>query len=1240
MLTIFTNVERQCKMLQQAGAYLAAKTLGLPEIRSVYFDDSTAWSKQVSALLKASDIVIFLWQGPVYPCELANKALSFLKNEGKTAYAFMSTADSTANTISGFADGEVQQIRDYILCSGSSNYQNFLLRLANKTGRGIWACQPPQELVWQGIYHPAAPVALLATEDYLAALCPQNRPLVGLLFSRESWIWQDTAYIDALIRELDVRGFGALPVFGLWEDNQALNAAGISQAVERFFYHQGQVIVSAVINTFKVGLTLSRQNRPGFLTRLNVPVIQAYNLLRPECEWRQGFVGMNPVELSVNVVQPEFDGVIHGGVVSSKEADSQGISRYLPVPERVVALADKAKKWASLHYSGNAEKKIAIIFHNYPPTNASIGSAQGLDSPESVAALLRVMAAKGYHIGSLPANGRQLLEDLLTGVTNDRRFLTDEQIGQAVGKVSKGDYKIWFDSLDPSVREELTAEWGLPPGDVFFANDSLIVPGKLNGNILITLQPPRGFGEDPNKIIHSPTCPPPHHYLAFYAWIREVWQADAVIHVGTHGSLEWLPGKNAGLSHCCYPELVLQDLPNIYPYYVTIVGEGIQAKRRGAACLIGHLCPPMSHADTYEELAELEELLQEYAHYKDTQPASAALVGEQLASKIAALHLEEDLPRQAGQPLTDYILRVHAYLETLKHMQIRAGLHILGEAPQDEVLTEFILALTRVDNGAVPSLPQVIAKAAYGYDYYQLLEKSGELLPDGSRSYASVIGEIWATCKAVVVCLQDNGFSEQGIAAVFMLPEVQALELAGTVVEELKSVLTYICQELSVKLAATVHEITNTLRALNGEYVEPGPGGAPSNGRADILPTGRNFYGVDPNNLPTPTAWKLGQTLADQVITRYITEEGEYPESIGIVLWSDSNMRTNGQCIAELLCLMGVRPVWQKGSRRVIGLEVIELEELKRPRIDVMARVSGLFRDTLFSAIQLMEQATALVAGLDEPEDMNFVKKHIMADSAALAGQGMDEKTAWQQASCRIFGCPPGGYGAGVAALIEAKNWSSIHDIADVYVRWGAHAYGSRQQGEFLPRLFRQNLGRLAITIKNIDNHEVHLLNSDDFNAYCGGMNAAVRSIRGKAPRCYIGDSADQSHTQTKSLDEEFRRVLRGESLNPKFIEGMKKHGYKGAADLAALVGHCYGWDATSEVMRDWMYENLAEKFALDGKMQEWMTEVNPWALQRIAEKLLEAERRGMWEAKPETKKELENLYLSIEGELEDRADQ
>lgn len=1235
MITIFTNVERQWMMLEQAKAALTQRQELLSGANLFFFNDKSAWTPEHAAALAGSELAVVIWQGPIYACAVADQASALLTRR-RTSYALMSLAGSDDDRIDGFTTEEVGQIRDYILCSGSGNYRNLLLWLAAKSGCAQCVWQPPQVLAWQGIYHPRSDNALTSTQAYLAEFCQHGRPLVGILFSRESWIWQDTDYVDAMIDELEQQGINALPVFALWQDNPDLNAPGVSRAVKAFFQPEGRTLVAAVINTFKVGMTVSSLNQPGFLCNLNVPVLQAYNLLRPQREWVDGFVGMNPVELSVNVVQPEFDGVIHCGVVSSKETGPHGVSRYLPVPERVRALAAKAKRWAALCRKPNADKKVAIIFHNYPPSNANIGTAIGLDSPESVALLLGRMASDGYRIDSLPANGRELMAELLAGVTNDRRFLSDDQLRRVIGKVGKAEYKEWFNNLEQATKDELSAEWGLPPGDVFVADDHLLVPGILNGNIMISVQPPRGFGEDPGKILHSPTCPPPHHYFAFYAWVREVWQADAVIHVGTHGSLEWLPGKNAGLSRACYPELALGDLPDIYPYYVTIVGEGIQAKRRGAACLIGHLCPPLSHADCYEDMAELEALLDEYAHYRDGQQAGAGPVGEQIEAKIAAMHLDEDLPRN-GELLPDYILRVHTYLESLKHMQIRTGLHTLGQPPQGEDLTEMILALTRSDNGSVPSLPKLLA-AVQKSDYYDLLERSGEILPDG-RSGAQLIDAIWQQCRELVVCLQQAQFTSATVDAALASPSVQALCLNEADTAGMRTVLTYIAEILAPNLAATERELTNTLRALGGEYVEPGPGGSPTNGRADILPTSRNFYGVDPDSLPTPAAWELGKTLAEQVITRYIAEEGDYPESIGMVFWSDSNMRTSGKCIAEYLYLLGVRPLWQKGSRRISGLEVIPLEELKRPRIDVMARVSGLFRDTLFSAIDWLEKAAALVAALDEPPTMNFVRKHILADSAEWEAQGMDKDEALLQASFRVFGCPPGGYGAGVSALLQEKNWQTVHDIADVYVRWGGHAYGAARQGAYLPQAFRKRLGSLDITIKNIDNHEVHLLSSDDFNAYCGGMNAAVRSIRGKAPRCYIGDSTDQSHSEVKSLDEEFRRVLRGESLNPKFIQGMQKHGYKGAGDLASLVAHCYGWDATSEVMRDWMYESLSEKFALDSQMQQWMQDVNPWALQRITETLLEAERRGMWQAKPETKTALEALFLSLEGELEEAAD-
>ena len=1249
-IVIFTNVERQCQRLNQTVKFLQEERKIQSECISVFFNSESAFSGAVQLLLEQAAVVFFLWQGAVYPTEFSNACCDYMQKLHKRFIMGSSTVPDIEAQHEISAD-MLAQVSQYIFYSGTENYRNLWLYLCCEiAGENVDYLQPAA-LPWMGTCDLGS-VALKTDNTGSAKNEPVQSavmkakgtgnadsdasPLVGILFARENWIWQEVSYLRELVAALEANGLRTLPVYCLWCDNEAEKAPGLSRAVKKYFYKNGKCIVSAVVNTFKISLTLSSQNDKNFMKDLNVPVLQGYNLLRDYDSWWESYTGMIPVELSCNVIQPEIDGVIHIGPVSYKEIDKEGIAWYAPLHERIQMFARKVKKWARLSHLQNDEKRVAIIFHNYPPTNDSIGSAQGLDSPASVALLLRAMQKAGYRLDFLPEDGKELIDKITAGFTNDRRFLTESQIEKAAGAVPADEYRQWIDTQDPAVREEMAREWGDAPGDVFYYKDSLLVPGIRNGNIYIGMQPPRGFGEDPGKIIHNPALPPTHHYLAYYKWLRDTWKADAVIHVGTHGSLEWLPGKNAGLSGKCYPDVSLGDLPDIYPYYVTIVGEGIQAKRRGSACLIGHLNPPTGRAEVYEDLAELEKLLDEYAQFKVQQPGGEAVVQEKVLEKIAVMHLEEELPREELSA-DDYIMKVHTYVEKLKHMQIRMGLHILGCPPEGEDLREFLLVLTRVENGDVPSLPKTVC-SAFGYDYYELEEKSGETLPDG-QTCARLLDRVWDICTQIVEFLMEQGLDARAAESLLASDLIKSLPLNEAAAADLKTISYFIVNKLAPDLAKTKQEITNTLRALNGEFIEPGPGGAPTSGRADILPTGRNFYGVDPYNLPTPVAWDLGKLLAEQAVSRFIKEEGHYPESIGMVIWSDSNMRSNGQDIAEFFYLMGVRPVWQRGSLRVNGLEVIPLQELQRPRIDVTARISGLFRDTMPSVMELMEEAVNLVKGLDESWEENYIKKHVEQDAAELEQEGTDKETAYEQASWRIFGCPPGGYGAGVAHMIEAKNWESVHDLADVYVRWGAHVYGKKMQGAFLPQLFRKRLATIEITIKNTDNHEVHLLNSDDFNAYCGGMNAAVHSIRGKMPRCYIGDSADRAKAETRSLGEEIRRVFRGESMNPKYIQGMKKHGYKGASDLANLVAHAYGWDCTSEVLEDWMYEGFAKKLALDPEIREWMNEVNPWALHRVAEKLLEAEQRGMWKALPETKDALRKLYMELEGELEEQAD-
>jgi len=1233
-IVFLTNMERQYVMLERARDNLLQEKSLQSEGRTVFLTDAVIWGDEWQETFAASDVIVFTWMGSGLNTDFLKKAADFLQSN-KITYIMLIPDPGAGELCYGITPEDRKTLQKYLLYGGIENYRNLWFWLSSVYCRDVCDYQPPQPLIWNGIFHPRADKAFTDSAEYRRLFCRPDRPTAGVLFYRDEWVWGDTAYQAALVEEIEKQGMNAVAVFSQGVADPELNVPGLAEAMQTFFYEQDMPVIDVLINTIKFSLTATRAIDLKSLERLKAPVLQAYTLLRPREQWKNSIEGMMSMEIAVSVTMPEFDGIIHSAPVAGREYMPDGDAVYLPIPERINMVARKAGKWAKLRHKANSEKKIGIIFHNYPPTNSNIGSAAGLDSPDSIRLLLAEMVERGYRVDHIPDDSQSFMNELVAHATNDRRYITEEQIGQAE-KLSGQQYRRFFDNLEEETQAQLARDWGTPPGDVFQYDGNLLVPGMQSGNIFITVQPPRGFGEDPAKIYHSPDCAPTHHYLAYYHWLRDIWQADAVIHVGTHGSLEWLPGKGAGLSRQCYPDLAIGDLPNIYPYWITVIGEGIQAKRRGAACLISYLTPPMSNAGAYDELAELEKLLDEYAHFKQNQPDNAEVMVNLIREKAREADLQDDIPECPEQPFDDYVQRLHAYITDIKNMQIRVGLHVLGCPPRDENLVEYLLALTRMDNGETPSLTQTLA-AMYGFDYYELLEQSGKMLPDGSKTCGALIDEIRERSRQIILLLAGRNFSAEQAEAVLDLP--WAGNLDQVLREQLLSVARYICRTLAPNLEKTKQEVTNLLAALEGYYVEPGPAGAPTSGMADVLPTGRNFYGIDPRTLPTPPAWEIGKTMGADVIERYIAEEGRYPESVGIVVWATSNERSHGQCIAQFLYLLGVRPVWQRGSLRVVGLEVIPIVELKRPRIDVTARISGLFRDSMPMAVNWMDKAVELVANLDEGPEINYVRKHVLQDAQKMEQEGMESDQAWEQASYRIFGDPPGTYGAGIGDVLEAKNWENIDDLAKVYVRWGGHAYGAKARGTFLPELFSLRMGSLDVTIQNQDNREISMLNSDDYNAYHGGMIAAVRSLKGQAPRSYCGDSSDRKKVMMRSVQEEVKRLFRGEAVNPKFIEGMKRHGYKGAADLANYVAHSYQWDATSDVMEDWMYQKYAEKYALDKDMQEWMKEVNPWALQRIAETLLEASQRGLWQADEQTRQELQKLYLSIEGELEERSD-
>ena len=1229
-----SNTPRRHALMMKAKKQLPQNIAELCEC--LLIEENAMWGKAYISLLKDAAVIVTKWMGKsLIDSEFLKKQEKYLR-ENKIKHIFFLGAEDPKQLNIGFSQQEIDIFDKYMLYGGIENYCNLWLWLCSNFSQIECEYKEPKQLPWVGIYHKDADKPYEDLSSYQKDFLAKGQPVVGLIFSRDEWVWGDLDYLDAIIDESKKLDIGILCLFV-----SAMPVAGTDMpqtqvAIKSLMQQDGKSVVDVVINTMSHKFTMSIKSHEvsEFLQSWDVPLLQTYILSSSQEVWQERFEGLSATEIATKVTLPELDGMLHTVPAAAKKYLADGEILQQPISERIKAMLKKAKKWAVLRHKANHEKKVAIVFHNYPPKNSNIGSAVGLDTIESVRLLLKKMQEAGYDVAHIPENGKNFIEELTNNATNDRDFLTEKQAEQAQ-KMPSATYKEFYDNFASKVQEQMQQDWGGAPGDVFVYDNNLIIPGTMNGKIFITVQPPRGFGEDPGKIYHSPFCTPTHHYLAYYKWLSEVWQADAVIHVGTHGSLEWLPGKSVALSEACYADLALGDLPNIYPYLITIVGEGLQAKRHSSACLISYLTPPMTLSGVYDELEELQKMLDEYMQFMVTKPDFLEKSKELILAKVKEANIENEVQTSPNEDFAQFAQELHEHITDIKNMQMRCGLHILGLPPEGEALREYLLALTRMKNGDIPSLTQTIAQQL-GFDYYDLQENSATLLPDG-RTYGMLIDEIWEKSRQILEILQKENFALEKIHELLTFSWVKQMEAEQQ--ENFLQVCRYICTDIAKNLLLTTREMTNTLRALNGCYIEPGPGGAPTSGGAELLPTGRNFYGIEPGNLPTQVAWEIGKEMGEQIIARYISEEGHYPENIGLILWAGSNMRSHGQCLAEFMYFLGVKPVWQSGSKRVTALEVIPLDELKRPRIDVTARISGLFRDCMPVSIKWLDRAVQLVANLDEDVEQNYVRKHMLFESSELEENGVEKEDAWRKASYRIFGNQLGTYGAGINGLLDNQNWEDIDDLAKVYVRWGAHAYGEGAEGSYMPEQFSKRLSTLDVTIKNENNRESNMLSSDDYNAYHGGMIAAVKSIKGSAPRSYMSDSSDRSKVITRSVQEEMKRVFRGEAVNPKFITGMMEHGYKGAADMSKYLAHSFQWDATCDLMEDWMYEKYAEKYAFDPKVQEWMKDVNPWALKRIAETLLEAEQRGMWQPQDETKEKLRELYLSIEGELEDRSD-
>lgn len=1171
--------------------------------------------------------------------------LSDLLKEAKVPFHAQPTATEydmdllAATTVS---KEQYAKISGYINYNGHQNLHNLLLYAINEFDNGEFDLDEPQLPPWNGIYHPDLDY-LPSQDEYLSKHCYHDRPTIGIIFYQSYWQSRNTGFVDTLIREIEAQGCNVMAVFLHSVADVDLGTKGPAWVMDHYFRKDGQTVIDALISLLMFSLTMRPNDKKGeadpekVLPELDVPILKMMLTYNSFEDWRDGLQGLSIMEVTSAVAMPEFDGMLIAVPVATKKVTEidpltgARILRYEPITERVSKAIRLARNWALLRFIPNSEKRVAIIFHNYPPRNDNIGGAFGLDSPVSVWNILRDLQAEGYALESLPENGQTLIESIIERCTNDRRWTSMEDLSQrAIAKITGAEYSEWFSELPKEVRQKMQNSWGNPPGEIFNYRNDLLIPGILNGNIFIGLQPPRGFLEDPETIYHSPDLPIPHHYYAYYRWIRDGFGANVIMHIGKHGSLEWLPGKAVGLSNTCFPDIAISDLPNIYPYIINNPGEGTQAKRRSFCCIIDHLVPVMHNADTYEDMAAVKVHIEDYNHARREDPAKLPHLKQMIWEKVKEAKLDHDLDTTEEAAFADFdafLERLHGYLHEVSDTQIRDGLHIFGEPPEDNRLDEFLVALTRLANGDVPSLRQTLVEMQ-GYDYDELLENQGKLLADG-RSAGQVIEKTHEQSLELVTKLHECGFDSNSI------PEIvsQTIGKNGNAVTE---VLSYIADTLVPKLEATTDELTNSLAAASGGFVPPGPSGPPTRGMADILPTGRNFYSVDPQAIPSPAAWKVGMSLADALLERYVQDEGCYPQSIGIVVWGTSTMRTRGDDIAEILYLMGVKPVWEQTTGRVKGLEVIPLEELGHPRIDVTLRISGIFRDAFPNIVHLIDRAVEMVADLKESSQDNYLAGHVLQDIESRIAEGMEPQEAREESLYRVFGCKPGAYGAGVSNLIDAKNWKDEKDLGEVYVVWGGYAYGRKTYGAAVPETFKKRLSMMDVTVKNEDSREVDMLDSDDFYSYHGGMIAAVKAFKGEAPNSYAGDASDPDRVKVRTTAEETKHVFRARILNPKWIDSMKRHGYKGAADLSRMVDYVFGWDATAEVMEDWMYESLANKYPLDKEMQEWLKEVNPYALQNMTERLLEAIQRDMWGASDEMRQDLQNIYLDVEGQLEE----
>ncbi len=1211
-----------------------------------------------TVLSKAQVVILRLLGGSAYwsyglerikeTVELSNAALFVLPGDNSPDLDLIS--HSTVSL------AIVNQLWRYLIEGGRENFVNALRFISNTCLQTNNILAAPKSVPEIGIYQWQNQIekdsldnlnveAENVNSDKLNNKQPQGS--CAVLFYRSHYLAGNTTAIDCLCQSMVSRNLHPIPIFV-----SSLRNVELQQQLLTLLPKNS---LKVLLNTTSFSLAkIGESAQLQFWQQLNVPVLQVILSSSTLEQWKSSSQGLMPRDVAMNIALPEVDGRIITRAISFKSVQTwnkkleTNVVVYQPKSDRTDFVADLAANWVNLANTTPKDRKVALILANYPNKDGRIANGVGLDTPASCIKILEALQQSGYTVTNMPKTGEELVQRLTTGVTNDPESRASRPTYQSL---SIEEYQQYWNTLPATVQQGITDRWGdiddwlvraireSPLHELAMSNQVLIkIPGIQLGNVFIGIQPSRGYDRDPSLNYHAPDLEPTHEYLAYYHWLRSCFGVQAIVHVGKHGNLEWLPGKSLALSASCYPEVALQTIPNIYPFIVNDPGEGSQAKRRSQAVIIDHLTPPLTRAELYGGLEKLEALIDEYYEAQSLDPTRLNIISDRITKLVQQENLDRDLGIKPNETetLAQFLSVADGYLCELKEAQIRDGLHIFGQCPQGRQLRDLIIAIARSPSYNRMGLTQALAKD-FGLDFDPLLggdAEAGRLGDWGTRGLGE--GDYIKKLKQA----RNKG------DAIAILEEI-AIELVEQLIAHkpftfyplpfTQTQLQWIENTLLPNLIKSDREIINLLKALDGKYIPSGASGAPTRGRPEVLPTGRNFYSVDIRGIPTETAWEVGSKAAGVVIERYTQENGEYPQSLAISIWGTSTMRTGGDDIAQVMALMGVRPVWDGMSRRVVDFEVLPASILNRPRVDVTVRVSGFFRDSFPNIINLLNKITQTVATLPETAEINPLASAVETEQQLLQEQGIDAETAQQRANYRVFGSKPGAYGAGMQGLIEAQNWQSDEDLARAYLNWSSYAYDGSGQGYAAPESFQRRLKQLQIVLHNQDNREHDLLDSDDYYQFQGGMTAAVRSLTGKNPEVYFGDNSQPSNPRVRKLTEEIARVYRSRVINPKWIEGVMRHGYKGAFEMAATVDYLFAYDATANCVADYMYEGVAKAYVFDEQVQQFIQAKNPWALRDMSERLLEAHQRGLWRnVDPQIIDDLKAIANQSEGVIEE----